>query len=410
MQSFNLRNWLKLTLFSLVAVGILGTLMRYKICYEFPFIDQKHTQHAHSHFAFAGWITQTLMVFITAFLINNNFKINIKHYQTILIINILVAYGMLVSFMIQGYGAISIILSTSSIFITFVFAFKFWVDTIGATTQLLAIKWFKAASVFLLLSSLGTFMLAYMMMSKQLVQHTYLASVYWYLHFQYNGWFFFACMGLLFSEIKLLAIHFKAMNTVFWLFAISCVPAYMLSTLWAKLPLWLFVVTIIASFTQTYAWVKFLITFKTYLKQLVEKTGKQIGFLFLILGLALSIKFLLQLGSTVPAISQWAFGFRAVVIAYLHLILLGIISLFLIVFMHVKGLLNNKQGVVATFLFTLTIYANELVLGVQGVTSLYYYVIPYSQQTLFYVSIAIVISVLFLVQSLFASKELAVHD
>ncbi len=405
MQSFNLRNWLKLTLFSLVAVGILGTLMRYKICYEFPFIDQKHTQHAHSHFAFAGWVTQALMVFITAFLKNNKFNINLKHYQTILIINILVAYGMLVSFMIQGYGAISIILSTTSIFITFVFAFKFWVDTKGATTQLLAIKWFKAGTVFLVISSLGTFMLAYMMMSKHMEQHTYLASVYWYLHFQYNGWFFFACMGLLFSEIKLLDIHTKAMNNVFWLFAISCVPAYMLSTLWAKLPMWLFVITILASITQTYAWAKFLITFKTYLKQLVDKTGKQIGYLFIILALALSIKFLLQLGSTVPAISQWAFGFRSVVIAYLHLILLGIISLFLIVFMHVKGLLNTKNGVLATFLFTLTVYANELILGVQGVTSLFYYLIPYSQEALFYVSVAIVLSVLFLVQSISASKD-----
>ncbi len=405
MQSFNLRNWLKLTLFSLVAVGILGTLMRYKICYEFPFIDQKHTQHAHSHFAFAGWVTQALMVFITAFLKNNNFKINIKHYQTILIINILVAYGMLVSFMIQGYGAISIILSTTSIFITFVFAFKFWVDTKGATTQLLAIKWFKAGTVFLVISSLGTFMLAYMMMSKHMEQHTYLASVYWYLHFQYNGWFFFACMGLLFSEIKLLDIHTKAMNNVFWLFAISCVPAYMLSTLWAKLPMWLFVNTILASITQTYAWAKFLITFKTYLKQLVDKTGKQIGYLFIILALALSIQFLLQLGSPVPSISQWAFGFRSVVIAYLHLILLGIISLFLIVFMHVKGLLNTKNGVLATFLFTLTVYANELILGVQGVTSLFYYLIPYSQEALFYVSVAIVLSVLFLVQSISASKD-----
>lgn len=406
MQSFNLKGWLKLSLISLLTVGLLGVLMRYKICYELPFIDQKHTQHAHSHFAFAGWVTQTLMVFITSFLVNNHFSIQLKKYQTLLYLNLITAYGMLVSFMLQGYGAVSITCSTLSILISFVFAFFFWVDTHKTTVQTLAVKWFKAALFFMVISSIGTFILAYMMVTKQLEQHLYLASVYWYLHFQYNGWFFFACMGLLFSEVKISITDSGNMNLVFWFFAISCVPAYMLSTLWAKLPLWLYGITVVASIGQSYAWVKFLLVFKSYYAQLVEKSGKLIGYVIIVLALALSAKFLLQLGSTIPEVSEMAFGFRAVVIAYLHLILLAIISLFLIVFMHIKGLLTTQnKGVLATLIFTATVYANELVLGIQGVTSIAYVVVPFSQQALLYISVGIVLSVVFLFKSMLASKS-----
>ena len=406
MQSFNLKGWLKLSLISLLTVGLLGVLMRYKICYELPFIDQKHTQHAHSHFAFAGWVTQTLMVFITSFLVNNHFSIQLKKYQILLYLNLITAYVMLVSFLFQGYGAVSIAFSTFSILISFVFAFFFWVDTHKTTFQTLAVKWFKAAMFFMVISSIGTFTLAYMMVTKQLEQHLYLASVYWYLHFQYNGWFFFACMGLLLSEVKISITDSGNMNLVFWFFAISCVPAYMLSTLWAKLPLWLYGITVVASIGQSYAWVKFLLVIKSYYAQLVEKSGKIIGYVIIVLALALSAKFLLQLGSTIPEVSEMAFGFRAVVIAYLHLILLAIISLFLIVFMHIKGLLSTQnKGVLATLIFTATVYANELVLGIQGVTSIVYVVVPFSQQALLYISVGIVLSVVFLFKSMLASKS-----
>ena len=57
-------------------------------------------------------------------------------------------------------------------------------------------------------------------------------------------------------------------------------------------------------------------------------------YILLFVGFALSIKFLLQLGSTIPAISQLAFGFRPIVIAYLHLVLLAIITLFLLFYIY----------------------------------------------------------------------------
>ena len=66
-------DWLKhkglhISIFNLTIVAFLGVLMRYKIGFEFPFFDQKNIQHAHSHFAFTGWITRTLFVLMLLFL------------------------------------------------------------------------------------------------------------------------------------------------------------------------------------------------------------------------------------------------------------------------------------------------------------------------------------------------------
>ena len=54
MKKLNLNHWIKISLFSLLVVALLGVLMRYKIAFELPYLAQKNIQHAHSHFAFAG--------------------------------------------------------------------------------------------------------------------------------------------------------------------------------------------------------------------------------------------------------------------------------------------------------------------------------------------------------------------
>ena len=69
---YDLGKWLRISLFNLCIVAIIGVIMRYKIGFEFPYFDQKHLQHAHSHFAFYGWIAHTLYSFMVSFLYNLN--------------------------------------------------------------------------------------------------------------------------------------------------------------------------------------------------------------------------------------------------------------------------------------------------------------------------------------------------
>ena len=52
--------WIRICLLNLFLVALLGVVLRYKIAFSLPFIDQRNLLHAHSHFAFAGWISQSI--------------------------------------------------------------------------------------------------------------------------------------------------------------------------------------------------------------------------------------------------------------------------------------------------------------------------------------------------------------
>ena len=405
---FNSKFWLKFSLLNLLIVALIGLLMRYKIGFEFPFFDQKHLQHSHSHFAFSGWISHTLMVLMIVFLEkkkvllqaqDDNREKNIenrffKKYSSILSANLICAYGMLVFFIIQGYGLFSIIFSTSSIIVSCVFAYYFVKDLKLISDDDLSKNWFKTALFFNVISSFGTFALAYMMISKNIHQNEYLASIYYYLHFQYNGWFFFACMGLLFSFLQLKPSENSFFKRTFWLFFLSCIPAYFLSTLWWDLPIWIYLITVVAAFIQVYAWFRFLIIIIKTKREFLYNFPFFLRYILLFVAFALSIKFMLQLGSTIPAISQLAFGFRPIVIAYLHLVLLAIISLFLLFYIYANHLIHfNRQIKIGVITFSIGVLLNEIILAIQGVASFSYTPIPYVNEMLFGAAIVLVIGI-----------------
>ena len=405
---FNSKFWLKFSLLNLLIVALIGLLMRYKIGFEFPFFDQKHLQHSHSHFAFSGWISHTLMVLMIVFLEkkkvllqaqDDNREKNIENrffikYSSILSANLICAYGMLVFFIIQGYGLFSIIFSTSSIIVSCVFAYYFVKDLKLISDDDLSKNWFKTALFFNVISSFGTFALAYMMISKNIHQNEYLASIYYYLHFQYNGWFFFACMGLLFSFLQLKPSENSFFKRTFWLFFLSCIPAYFLSTLWWDLPIWIYLITVVAAFIQVYAWFRFLIIIIKTKREFLYNFPFFLRYILLFVAFALSIKFLLQLGSTIPVLSTLAFGFRPIVIAYLHLVLLAIISLFLLFYVYANHLIHfNRQIKIGVITFSIGVLLNEIILAIQGVASFSYTPIPYVNEMLFGAAIVLVIGI-----------------
>lgn len=393
-MQLNTKFWLKFSLLNLCIVASLGVLMRYKIGFEFPYFNQKNLQHSHSHFAFAGWLSHTLMVLMVYYLQSKIAEFQGNKYNKIIIANLICSYGMLVFFIIQGYGMISIAFSTASIFVAYYFTYVFIKDLKLIDSDLLSKSWFKAALFFNVISSLGTFYLAYMMASKNFVQDYYLSSIYYYLHFQYNGWFFFACMGLIFGFLNLRKSEHPFYETSYKLFTIACIPAYFLSILWLDLPNWLYAITVIAAIVQVYAWFKFFFILLKTRKNSLENYAPLLRYILIFVSLALSIKILLQLGSTVPVISQLAFGFRPIVIAYLHLVLLAIITLFLLFYIYANHLIfitkNIKYGVL---LFAIGVIINEIVLAIQGIAAFSYIIIPYVNEILFGAAIVLFVGI-----------------
>lgn len=373
-------------LLSLAFVALFGTLMRYKIAFDFPFFNQKFLLHAHSHFAFSGWISHFLYCGLF-YMISKHIKTSrFKVYKWLINFNLVVAFGMLFSFTAQGYKAISISFSTLTILIAVLFCVQFFKDVKSSQIRHVSIPWAKAGLLLNVFSNLGPLSLAYMMMSKNINSDYYLASVYFFLHFQYSGWFFFGAMALVIYQLP---ENFFNFSKYFKIFLISAIPTYFLSTLWADIPLWLYIITIIASIAQWVAWGHLF--YKMAPKILQIKSGIKLSrLLFYIAAIALTIKFTLQLISVIPSLSQLVFGFRPIVIGYLHLVLLGVYSLFLIGYLiHTKSIQLKAGARFMVIGFLIGVFLNEIFLGIQGVASFTYTPIPYINEFLLFAALVL---------------------
>lgn len=386
--------WLKFSVFNFLIVALLGVTMRYKILYSMPFLDQKHLQEAHSHFAFYGWITNVIYVLILNYMHKINAQIDLKKYEKLIVVNLIASFTMLGAFLYGGYFWASIAGSTVALLCSFVFFFFFVRD--AKKIQDFSKLWFLAGLFFAVISSVGVFNLGYMMMSKTATQDLYLASEYYYLHFQYNGFFIFSCIGFLLFSMKQAGsgISEKQNKLIFWLLFVGCVIGYGLSVLWMKMPVSIFAVIVVATIMQTIGAVLLFVFIKKNWTNLVLKWSPMHRFVLLYAGFAFAVKIALQLGSTIPALNQFAFGFRNVVIAYLHLVLLMCIATFLI------------NQILATHYFTITnkllmgfkllllgIFLNELILGLMGVFSIKYISIPFANEMLLGVSVLMFASI-----------------
>lgn len=371
-----IHNWVRISLINLLLVSALGCLMRYKIAFSFPLVDQKFLLHAHSHFAFSGWVNQLLMSLMVFHLRRFSLQNVCSKYRYYLFANLITAYGMLISFILQGYGPVSITFSTLSIFVSYAFAARFLKDTKKIKYTGISNYWLCAALLFNVLSSAGPFHLAYMMATKTFTESSYLSSIYFYLHFQYNGWFLFACTGLLFSWLKTKGVNLKNERLIFYLHFISCFPAYLLSVLWMPQVIQLTPLIVMAIAMQLAGFVLLFIRLKQ--TKVFQPLKKNPAFILLQLAtLAYAIKLLLQTASTYPSLSQLAFGFRPIVIGYLHLVLLGVISLFLFGYLLLHKMITfNRLTKWPLITFVSGIIINESLLLLQGVAGIVYISIP----------------------------------
>lgn len=387
--------WLKFSVFNFFLAAVLGVIMRYKIVYSFPFLDQKHLQEAHSHFAFYAWITNAIYVLVVIYLSKMNPDLKLTKYKALLTANIISSFGMLAAFIYGGYFSVSVFFSTTALLVSFVFAFLFYADSLKFQDQ--SKPWFLAGLFFAVISSLGVFNLGYMSATNSTTQNMFLASEYYYLHFQYNGFFIFSCIGLLLYSLKEIGspISEKKNKLLFWLMFMGCLIGFGLSILWFKMPIYVFTLIAIATIGQTIGAIMLFAFVKKSWTQIPANWLPMQRFILLFAGFAFAVKIALQLGSNIPAVNQFAFGFRNIVIAYLHLVLLMCIAMFLINQILATRLFSNTKPLsLGLKLLLLGIFLNEAVLGLMGIFSITYNAVPYANHALFYISLLMMVALL----------------
>lgn len=344
-----MQKYIRVSFLYFFLAACIGLLLRWHFINPISWLTFPFWLHAHSHLMFLGWIFNLLSI---AFVQENIKQDHRKKYTILFMIIQVLLMGMLISFPLQGYGVYSIALSTLHTVLVGVFSFWFFQDTKNIDFD--PSRWFARISlIFFLVSSIGPFALGALMANGFAQTKWYYFSVYYYLHFQYNGVFTFGVFSLFFSLLRergMIPNQFL-IKRFGYLMLISCFLAYSLSTLWATPGLVFNVLGLVATLMQLVALTYFLKIVRSIPITIIRNVSQSVRILFMVAFLAFISKLILQTLSAHSSIAQLAYENRNYVMAYLHLVLLGIFSCFLLGWsIEKKWIKKPSQLVTALFL------------------------------------------------------------
>ncbi len=227
--------------------------------------------------------------------------------------------GMLFSFPLQGYGAVSIVASTLFVFGTYFFSYCLYQDCRDEqrpTRQLV-----RSAAVFLALSSIGPYVVGFLKAKGLEANPAYSNALYFYLHFLYNGFFVSALLALVFRQVEKRRLQSLPAFEV-PLFLLGVCLSYFLSVLWTGPHPIFYALGAAGGALQ------------------LMILGRWLGVLFLTgsgisrpVKVVLSLlfgKMVMQLASAWPEVAAWLFVSKIyTIIGYIHFVVLGIVTPFL---------------------------------------------------------------------------------
>jgi len=380
--------------------ALYGLLIRYNFVFPIASFPYRNVLQSHSHVAFLGWGYISVIALIIQVYLN---KIQQKNkVYTISLAAVLIAVSlMLVSFPLGGYKLFSIVLLSAFGLISYVISFQLLNDLKGSS---IAVKFIKFGIYYYLLSSLATWFLAYVLVTKGKTA-LYYNTVYFYLHFLYNGFFVFILFGLLFKifEKQQILISEKYQKNFFIYLNIACIPAYALSILWSNVSAVFYVIGFIASFFQLISLFYLLKIMKVVFSQLKWNTISKVLLRFGLI--AYSLKIVMQLFSSFPYFVEKSLALKPYfIIGYLHLFTLAFMSVFLFLILNEfrKIQLKSSTSKIGVYIFLSCVLLTEILFFSQGFLMLFGVgVIPNYNLLLFVVSSLIIVGLILIYFSQF---------
>jgi hypothetical protein len=363
-------NWLKLNYLYFILVALIGLMMRSTFL-GLP-LPYSHLLHTHSHTAFLGWVYPTFMILLINSFLDKESISKYKFNLQIIITHVLI-FVMFISFLAQAYGLYSIVSSSLSQIVSYWFIFSFFKalkQQESTESARISNSFLKIALWALFASTFGPWAVGILKAAGLGGSDWYKMAIYYYMHFQYNGWILFALFALFFKliEKQFSGNDIKFAQRFLIYMAYALVPGYFLSILDlsnSSLIYSLAALSAILQINSLYLLGRLLFNKRSKkLIQFVSPLIKTIAILFLF---AFSLKTVLQFLSIIPSLTKLAFSNHAIVIAFIHLIMLGFVSTFLIAYLAQKEILSF-QGVISKIgltLFMAGFIATEIILGFQ---------------------------------------------
>lgn len=321
----------KIALLYLFIAAFLGIVLRL-----FPVTTinatYKYIIHTHSHIALLGWVYVALTTIIFHIAID---KEKTKKYKLIFWSTQITIIGMMFSFPFIGYAFYSILFSTLFLICSYWF-YSFFRKNHILETKNSSYKFISTSLVLMVISTIGPWALGIIMNTLGATSPWYKNAIYFYLHFQYNGWFIFCLIGVFYFLLEKSKISFskKIASQFYQLMLISCILTLSLSFLWMNPSSMIYLIAIVGGIVQ-------LIAFGVFFKQIQEIKIKlkdllkpQLYVLFKFAFILFLIKISLQALTAIPYFSELTTYILDFVIGYLHLTFLGVVTVSTLAFLR----------------------------------------------------------------------------
>ena len=337
-----LKSHISIALAYFILAALLGTMLR-----AFPLVEMAITYkffvHTHSHIALLGWVYVALTTLIYTLFVQSHEKD--KKYRKIFWFTQFTLVGMLVTFPFTGYALFSIVFSTLFLFASYWFFWFFKKYSKQEYKKTNSYKCISAALWFNICSSIGPWLLGGIMNIWGPESIWYRMAIYFYLHFQYNGWMILVLIGLLFFALERKEIHLpkKKFHNFFWMINLGIVLSFFLSTLFANPPIIFNILGGMGAVLQLSALVVLTKTLSSKSQQSKYLFSPfQVSLLKTIIVL-LYIKMGLQLLTALPYFANLAATIIDFTVGYLHFTFLGVVTFGLFFFLDYFKLLEISK-------------------------------------------------------------------
>jgi hypothetical protein len=358
--------WTLTALASFIIAAFLGVILRYAFVGELPiWLPFRHLQHAHSHVAMMGWLYSGLFILIVRL-----FSLNRFIYVRLFWLTQLAVFGMLFSFPFQGYGIFSIFFTTLHLGLSYVFIIHVFRDLKAqASNTNHAGLLLKSALILLFVSTLGTWALGVIMNSPLKGTAWYYGAIQFFLHYQFNGWFIFGALSLFFKYLEKhsITIRHSLFAPFYWLLLVSCIMTYALAVTWSTPDKLLFWTNSLGVVIQLSALIFFWIIIRSIRLQLKPAVKSWTFSLWLLAFVFLSLKIIVQALVAIPALAIVSYTIRNFVVGFIHLLMLGVMSVFIFGAFHQLSVRSLKFERVGINLFLIGFFTTELLLFIQGI-------------------------------------------
>ena len=359
-----LRPWFIVALFNLCIASIIGCVLRSIYIVEIPHVNFKPLLHAHSHVAMLGWIFMALMVFL---LEDADRADKRKGHRLLLLIVQVAVVGMLVSFPVQSYGPVSIAFTTLHMLISYVLAVFAWKGTRhwvpGGSRRLVRI-----AIWMMVLSTVGVWSIGPLLASGLFGTEWYYWSIQFFLHFQFNGWFWFAALALWsrWAETHGADEPLDPFTIRLWL--VSAVLTFALAIAWSERHWYIVAINSVGVLMQLWAGWRTANSIRRVQANLFDKAPLWAWRCVTYALIGMALKVLMQAAVSVPQMADMALTIRNYVIGFIHLNMLGAISMMLFAMALLRGWFVSTDRLVriGLSLFTSGVLLSEAALFLQG--------------------------------------------